>query len=406
MPDARTGTSQHSLFATLKQKPPDPLLSLIGQFRDDPREQKMDLGVGVYRDGRGVTPVMRAVKAAERHLLEHQTTKSYLGPEGDVGFVDALKPMACGETFARDKRLVGVQTPGGCGALRLAAEVIAASARDAKVWLGLPSWPNHEPILSAARLSIETYRCFDVTTQQLHFDETIGALKGAKPGDVVLLHGCCHNPTGADFDIAQWTELAKFMAARGLVPLLDFAYQGFGRGLGPDAAAIAVVLEHIGEALIAYSCDKNFGLYRERTGVLFAVAEDAPAAQRVYSNLLSAARANWSMPPDHGAAVVRLILESKGLTADWRAELEGMRKRVVTARQELAAADELLAPLSGQHGMFSILPIDPTAVARLQAEHGIYMARSGRINVAGFGDGDIGRFVKALQSVRAKHSPS
>jgi aromatic-amino-acid transaminase len=406
MSNARVGTSQHGLFATLKKKPPDPLLSLIAQFRDDPREQKIDLGVGVYRDANGVTPVMRCVKEAERLLLARQSTKSYLGSEGDVGFVNLLKPLVCGATLARDSRLVGVQTPGGTGALRLAAEVIAASGPHAKVWLGLPGWPNHEPIFSAAGLTIQAYRCFDVATQHLLFDEMISSLKSAQPGDVVLLHGCCHNPTGSDFDITQWIAFAKLMAVRGLVPLLDFAYQGFGRGFEPDAAGIAIVLEHVGEALIAYSCDKNFGLYRERTGALFALAQDAPAADRVYSNMLSAARANWAMPPDHGAAVVRLILESDVLSRDWRHELEDMRNRVVSVRQELAAADPLFAPLVLQRGMFSLLPLDSVVISRLQVEHGIYMAGSGRINVAGIQRGDVERLVRALHGVRARHPVS
>lgn len=406
MPNPRIETSQHGLFSALKRKPPDPLLSLIAQFRNDPREHKIDLGVGVFRNENGVTPVMRAVKAAERLLLEQQTSKSYLGPEGDVGFVELLKPIVFGQTLAKEARLVGVQTPGGTGALRLAADVVAASGSHAKIWLGLPGWPNHEPIFSAAGLAVEPYRAFDVPTQQLRFDDIMTALKGARAGDVVLLQGCCHNPTGADFDSAQWTALAKLIASRGLVPLLDFAYQGFAHGLAPDAAGIGAVLTHVGEALIAHSCNKNFGLYRERTGALFALAQDAPAAERVYSNILSAARATWSMPPDHGAAVVRLILESKDLAADWRNELEGMRKRVVAVRRELATANEFFAPLVHQHGMFSVLPIDAAAIARLQTEHGIYMAGSGRINVAGFRSGDVERFVKALQGVRAKRSLS
>lgn len=402
MPNARIGTSQHRIFDTLKKKPPDPLLSLIAQFRDDPREQKIDLGVGVYRDASGVTPVMRCVKEAERLLLARQSTKSYLGSEGDVGFVNLLKPIVCGEAFAQDARLVGIQTPGGTGALRIAAEVIAASVPHAKVWLGLPSWPNHEPIFSAAGLTIQAYRCFDVKTQHVLFEEIIAALKSAHPGDVVLLHGCCHNPTGSDFDITQWITLAKLMAIRGLVPLLDFAYQGFGRGFEPDATGIGIVLEHVGEALIAYSCDKNFGLYRERTGALFAFAQDASAADRVYSNMLEAARANWAMPPDHGAAVVRLILESESSRRDWRHELEDMRKRVVSVRQELAAADPIFAPLVLQRGMFSLLPLDSTLIARLQVEYGIYMVGSGRINVAGIQHGDVERLVRALHGVKAK----
>lgn len=395
--------SPRSLFDALERKPPDSLLSLIARFRDDPRENKIDLGVGVFRDERGVTPVMGAVKSAERLLVERQTTKSYLGPEGDTTFIDLLKPIVFGEALAREPRLVGVQTPGGTGALRLAADVIV-SASSATLWLGTPGWPNHEPIFSAAGLNVERYRAFDVVTQQLRFDDIMTALKSARAGDVVLLQACCHNPTGADFGEAQWTALAKVIASRGLLPLIDFAYHGFAGGLEQDAAGIATVLAHAGEALIAYSCNKNFALYRERTGALFALAQDAPAAERVYSNMLSSARATWSMPPDHGAAVVRTILESKDLTADWQSELDEMRRRIVGVRRELATADEFFAPLARQHGMFSVLPIDPSAIAELQSEHGVYMAGSGRINVAGLRSGDIARFAEAVQSVRAKRS--
>ena len=406
MPNARIFTSQHSLFATLKPQPPDPLLSLIAESRRDPREHKIDLGVGVYRDEHGVTPVLRAVKSAERWLLDHQSTKSYLGPEGDVGFVELLKRLVCGDEISSSNRLVGVQTPGGTGALRLAAELIAACSPGAKIWLGLPAWPNHHPIFTAAGISIEAYHYFDIPSQRLCFDEMIAAIKGARPGDVVLLQGCCHNPTGADFDITQWIVLGKLLAVRGLVPLIDLAYHGLGRGLAPDAVGIRVILEHVSEVLIAYSCDKNFGLYRERTGALFAVAGEPLGADLVFSNILSLARANWSMPPDHGAAVVRLILESEELTADWKRELEEMRKHIMDVRERLSTADASFAHLRRQYGMFSVLPIDSAAIARLKIEHGIYMVGSGRINVAGLRLEDIQRFAMALRSLMEAQQPS
>jgi len=394
----RPDPSPHSVFGALERKPPDGLLSLIARFRDDPRASKIDLGVGVFRNEEGVTPVMRAVKAAERILVERQETKSYLGPEGNVGFVDRLKPVVFGEQLAKDARLVGVQTPGGTGALRLAADVIASSSR-ARLWLGTPGWPNHEPIFSAAGLAVERYRAFDVENQTIRFDDIMTALKGARAGDVVLLQGCCHNPTGADFDGAQWAALGELISSRGLLPLVDFAYQGFAHGLEQDATGLAALLSRAGEALIAYSCNKNFGLYRERTGALFALAQDGAVGERVCSNMLSAARATWSMPPDHGAAVVRTILESNDLAADWRHELEEMRARIAVVRRQLAACDNFFAPLARQNGMFSVLPIGPDAVARLQRDHAIYMAASGRINVAGLRSGDIARFAEAVRSV-------
>lgn len=387
------------MFQTLQPQPADGLLTLIGLFRDDPRNSKIDLGVGTYRNAAGVTPVMEAVKAAERILLEGQQTKAYLGPEGDQRFVDLLRPIAFGAADARSERLVGVQTPGGGGALRLGGELIIAARPGAKVWLGTPTWPNHRPVLEAAGLTVAEYRYFDPATQSLCFDEMHAALSAADPGDVVLLHGCCHNPTGAELDLAQWDAVAGLLAERGLMPFIDLAYQGLGGGLDIDAYGTRRVLAAVEEALVAYSCDKNFGLYRERTGALFALAADADAAAVVYGNMLSLARVNWSMPPDHGAAAVRIVLDSPELSRSWRAELDGMCRRINAVREALAAADHRLSFLSRQRGMFSQLPIPPAAVAALRRDHGIYMAGSGRINLAGLQVADAGLFVDALKAV-------
>src|SRR5262245_44805668 len=363
---AATLTSlQQGLFAALKQQPPDQLLSLIKEFERDPRSEKIDLGVGMYRNEEGVTQIMRAVKAAERVLLEHQTTKGYLGHEGDVTFAALLKPIVFGKDLAQSDRVVGVQTPGGTGALRLAADLIAAASPDAKVWLGLPTWPNYRALFTAARLHIETYNHFDVAAQRLAFEDITAALNRARRGDVMVLQGCCHNPTGSDFTDDQWSTIAATLHARGLIPLLDVAYQGLGRGLEEDASGLRQVLKHVGEALIAYSCNKNFALYRERTGALFAYAAEPGAANIVYSNMMSVARGNWSMPPDHGAAVVRTILESAELTADWLNELAHMRGRIGANRKHLAGADPSLARLAQQAGMFSTLAVAPDAVQRL-----------------------------------------
>jgi aromatic-amino-acid transaminase len=278
--------------------------------------------------------------------------------------------------------------------------LIAASTPQAKVWLGLPTWPNYRPLFSAARLQIETYQQYDVG-QHLNFDRTMHALRDARAGDVVVLQGCCNNPTGADFDQEQWRTIAELLGERGLIPLLDFAYQGLGRSLAEDAAGLRIVLDRVGEALIAYSCDKNFGVYRERVGALFALGESSGAAQVVYSNLLALARGNWSMPPDHGAAVVRLILESDALSREWRSELESMQRRIAENRARLAAAEPRFAAVAGQRGMFSVLPIKPETIRQLKAKRGIYMAGSGRINVAGFRGDDIERFVGAVRELEA-----
>lgn len=384
-----------SFFAPLPQQPADALLALIGLYRDDPRAHKLDLGVGVYRDEAGRTPVMAALKQAEKRLWESQDSKSYLGPEGNAAFTRHMRALAFG---AGDfgGRITGVQTPGGTGALRLAAELLAAAKPGARVFVGTPTWPNHPPLLAAARLTTQTYTHFDVATQRLCFDEMMAALGTAQAGDVALLHGCCHNPTGADLDADQWAALADLLTNRGIVPLLDLAYQGLGHGMDADAAGVRLVLDKVPEALIAYSCDKNFGVYRERVGALFALTAKAADADRVNSNLLSLARANWSMPPDHGAAAIALLMEDPDLVAQWRVELDGMRDRLRAVRDTLAAHGGALAHVAEQNGMFSQLPLSPPVIARLRAEHGIYMAGSGRINIAGLTVETAGRFAQAI----------
>ncbi|HSI18038.1 MAG TPA: amino acid aminotransferase [Sphingomonas sp.] len=387
------------ILGALTQQPADPLLALIRAFRSDTRTNKIDVGVGVYRDEQGRTPVLRAVKEAERRLLEEQTSKGYLGAEGDIGFFDALKPIIFGRVDHAD-RLSGLQTVGGTGALRVAAELIARARPGARVWVGNPTWPNHPPILKAAGLDMVGYDHFDVATQRLTFSRLLDALGEAAPGDVALLHGCCHNPTGADFDVEQWTEIAELLRDRGVLPLIDFAYQGLGDGLEEDAAGLRIVLDVVGEGLVAYSCDKNFGLYRERVGALYALSSSAAQARVVQSNLLSLTRANWSMPPDHGAAIVRVILEDAALTADWRVELIEIASRIQRMRALLAEADPALAPLARQRGMFSTLPLSPSDVARLCETRGIYMPSSGRINVLGLTSETLAPFVDALASLR------
>lgn len=385
----------NGLFDALHPQPTDSLLALIGLHRRDPRSDKIDLGVGVYRDADGVTPIMRAVKAAEARLLAEQTTKGYLGAEGDVRFVELLAPIVFGDALTGSDRLAGVQTPGGTGALRLGAELIARASPSARVWIGAPSWPNHGPIFREAGLRVENHRYFDAATSTLDFDGMIAALAGAVPGDVLLLHACCHNPTGAGFSPEQWRALTELVATRALVPFVDLAYQGLGDGLDEDADGMRRLLDAVPEALVAYSCDKNFGLYRERVGALWTLTASGSAAA-VRDNKLVLARSLWSMPPDHGAAIVRVILDGPELTADWARELEGMRRRINALRASLAATHERLRPIGSQRGMFAMLPIDRDAVVALRERHGIYMAESGRINVAGLRDETIERVAAAL----------
>jgi aromatic-amino-acid transaminase len=400
--DCVTGSAIDRTIGVLEQlapQAPDSLLALIGLYKSDPRVNKIDVGVGVYRNTDGNTPIFAAIKAAEKLLIDQQHTKSYLGPEGDVGFFERLTSVVFG---ARDfqARLTGLQTPGGTGALRLASELIATAKPRARIFVGTPTWPNHLPILTAAGLEISTYKHFDISTQTVCFENLLSAVSTAERGDAILLQGSCNNPAGADLDAAQWTTLADKIAERGLLPLIDLAYQGLGAGLDADALGTQIVFDRVGEALLAYSCDKNFGLYRERTGALFALSCSASAAPITQSNLLALARANWSMPPDHGAAAVRLILESESLSAQWRAELEQMRHQIVEIRNSLASLDPWFEPLRHQQGMFSMLLLNPQQIQVLREQHGIYMAGSGRINLAGLTLKTVGPFAAAIASVR------
>ncbi len=391
------------MLDTLDQQPPDALLALIKLYDADPSPDKIDLGVGVYRTADGATPVFAAIKAAERKLAETQPTKAYLGPEGDMGFVNALLPHIFGaDDPAKGGRIDGMQTPGGTGAVRLAV-ALAKKAGASRVLMGTPSWPNHAQIMSD--LAIEgvpfAHATADGSADMAALTE---ALQNAGPGDAVLLHGCCHNPTGIDYTPEQWDEIAALVKASGALPILDLAYQGLGLGMDDDAYGVRKVLATVPEALVAYSCDKNFGLYRDRVGALYAMGKDTDATARIMSNGYALARANWSMPPDHGAAAVRLILEDAALTASWLDELASMRARINEVREKLAASDAgavNLAPLGQQRGMFAMLPLDKDQILTLRNEHAIYMAGSGRINVAGLTMGNIDKFVSAIAAVSA-----
>lgn len=382
------------LLESLQPQPSDALLAIIGMVRRDPRAHKIDLGVGVYRDAAGNTPILRAVKAAERLLNETQETKAYLGGEGDVRFVELMRDMAFGP--GTDDCYVGLQTPGGCGALRLGAELIRIANPDARVFIGQPTWPNHVPLIASAGLTIVEHPFYDRDSQRILFDEMMAALGTARAGDLVLVHGCCHNPTGADLSADQWRALADMVARRGLIPFVDLAYQGLGHGLEADAAGARMVVAASEQALLAHSNDKNFGVYRDRVGSLHVKAATAQIAQTAYSNLLVLARTMWSMPPDHGAAVSRLVLDTPALNADWRAELDEMCTRIRSLRARLAGFDPRLAYIDDQNGMFSMLPLSPDAITELRESEAIYMAGSGRFNIAGLSDENVDRFASAV----------
>ncbi|CAA9532170.1 MAG: Aspartate aminotransferase [uncultured Sphingomonas sp.] len=374
----------------------DSLLALIALANADSRPEKIDVGVGVYRDGLGRTPVMRALKEAERRLWEAQSSKAYLGGAGDKVFPELLKPILLGP-HASDERITGLQTPGGCGAIYLAMQLVRTANPQARVFAGVPTWPNHPPMIRGAGLEIVEYPHLDRGTGSVRIDALLAKLDEARPGDVVLLHGCCHNPTGADLGPDEWDRVAEVIASRGLLPLIDIAYQGLGRGLEEDAYGLRRVLDASDEALVAQSCDKNFGVYRDRVGCLFVKTRSKEATATAMAHLLQLAREAWSMPPDHGAAAVRLVLEDDTLTADWKAELDGMRLRIAAVRERIAASDERLAFVADQYGMFSMLPLSKEQVVSLREKHAIYMADSGRINVVGIADDGIDRFCAAVK---------
>lgn len=384
------------LFERLEEQKSDSLLNLIALCNDDPREDKIDVGVGVYRDPAGGTPILRAVKKAERILLETQVTKAYLGSAGDTRFVELIKPIVFGEAAAADDRIVGVQTPGGCGALRLGAELVVAANKQARIFVGQPTWPNHGPLIECAGVEMIKHPYYERERREIDFDGMMEALKGARTGDLLLLHGCCHNPTGADLSPDQWQAVADFVSSRGIVPYVDLAYQGLGNGLEADAAGTRLVVGAAEQAIVAQSCDKNFGVYRERTGSLFVKAASRAQAEIVMGNLLQLSRTMWSMPPDHGAAVARTILDDGELRADWRAELDSMCARIRSLRARLAAYDERLRYIDTQNGMFSMLPLSEEQVLELREEKGIYMAGSGRINIVGLSDVNVERFAAAV----------
>ncbi len=376
------------MFETLTERPADSILALMQMYRDDPRDTKIDLGVGVYKDASGLTPVMRAVKAAEHRLWETQDTKAYTGLAGDPAFSDAMIALVLGNAVERET-VAAVATPGGTGAVRQAFELIRMANPEARVFVSDPTWPNHVSILAYLGMNMEKYRYFDEEARGVDFEGMLADIRKAKAGDVVLLHGCCHNPTGANLNLTQWQIVVDSLRETGAVPMIDIAYQGFGDGLEEDAAATRLVAASVPECLIAASCSKNFGIYRERTGLLMAISQNAAARKLHQDTLAFLNRQNYSFPPDHGARVVTMILTDDALRADWQSELEEVRLSMLGLRQQLA--DELQR-LSGsdrfgflaQHrGMFSRLGTTPDKVDLMREKNGIYMVGDSRINIAG-----------------------
>ncbi|MEO4048771.1 amino acid aminotransferase [Pseudomonas sp. CAU 1711] len=395
-----------SHFAAVVGVPGDPILGLLDAYRADPNPAKLDLGVGVYKDASGLTPIPRAVKLAERRLVDGETTKTYIGGHGAPEFGERLQQLVLGadSTLLRDGLAGATQTPGGTGALRLAGEFIARNLPGRGIWLSDPTWPIHEPLFAACGLRVEHYP-YVGADNRLDVDAMLDALQRVPAGDVVLLHACCHNPTGFDLAPRDWKRVLEVVKARELLPLLDFAYQGFGDGLVEDAWAVRLFAAELPELLITSSCSKNFGLYRERTGALLLRAESSAKLADVRSQLALLARGLWSTPPSHGAAVVAEILGDAELRALWSAELDDMRRRVANLRSGLVEAlrphglTERFAHVAQQRGMFSYTGLTAAQVARLRDEFSVYLVGSGRASVAGMSEERLDYLAGAIARV-------
>lgn len=369
----------------------DPILGLADSFRSDTRENKINLGIGVYKDETGKTPVLTTVKKAEKFLLENETTKNYLPISGIPEFGTVTQALLFGEQhpIITDKRARTAQAPGGTGALRIAADFIAQQTTSKRVWISNPTWPNHNTIFHAAGFEICQYDYYDAQNHGLDFAGMIASLSNAQAGDVVLFHGCCHNPTGIDPTLEQWRQLADMSAEKGWLPIFDFAYQGFANGLEEDAQGLRLFIENNREIIIASSYSKNFGLYNERVGACTIVANDSDTAERAFSQAKAIIRANYSNPPAHGASVVTTILSTPALKEEWIEELTTMRERIQRMRQLLVTtlqekgAKQDFSFIINQNGMFSFSGLNKEQVERLRDEYGIYIVGSGRINVAG-----------------------
>lgn len=395
------------MFSTIQKAPPDPILGITEAFQKDPRSTKINLSVGVFKDESGQTPVLECVKRAEKILLETEKNKLYRPIEGDPVYDRGVRELLFGRDAARvnDGTAVTCHTPGGTGALRLAADFLSQKAGAKRIWVSDPTWENHKQIFSAVGMEVLTYRYFDAQQNALDLAGLKSSLAGAQPGDVVLLHACCHNPSGVDPSADEWAQIAELVKARGALPLVDFAYQGFGDGLVEDTVGLKKLLEQVDEALICSSFSKNFSLYNERTGALTAVARTADEGAAILSQLKVCARVNYSNPPAHGGAIIATILTNPELTALWEQELTAMRTRIAEMRSAFveglkkAGATRDYSFITRQKGMFSFSGLNKDQVERLKAEYGIYIVGSGRINVAGMNRATMDSLCQAIVSV-------
>ena len=395
------------MFEQFAPAPPDAILGLTEAFKKDPNPKKVNLGVGIYKDAQGRTPILVSVKRAEERILQEENTKNYLSIDGSPEYGAAVQELLFGadHEIIRSNRSITAQAPGGTGALRVAADFIATMFPGARVWLSDPTWPNHPSVFKAAGLTTAVYPYFDAANNGVAFAAMLAAIKQIPAGDVVLLHGCCHNPTGADLSLAQWQEVAAVVAERKLLPLVDFAYQGFGDGLDDDAAGLRALCTQVDELLIASSFSKNFGLYNERVGALTLVARNADAAEKALGHIKIAIRANYSNPPAHGAAVVTTVLRDPALRAQWEAEVTEMRERINTMRHLFVetlnekGVTRDFSFIANQRGMFSFSGLTPEHVKALREKHGVYIVGSGRISVAGMTEGNMDYLCTAIADV-------
>ena len=389
------------MFQSLKEQPADKILALMQKYKEDPRESKIDLGVGVYKNAEGLTPVMRAVKTAEQQLWEHETTKAYVGLVGDPQFSDVMVDLVLSGSVARGN-VAAAATPGGTGAVRQAFELLKMANPDVRVFVSDPTWPNHLSILKYLDLPVVPYRYFDSETRGVDFAGMMEDLAEARSGDVILLHGCCHNPTGANLNMSQWQEVVDLLNTSGATPMIDIAYQGFGDGLQEDAAGTRLVASSVPETVIAASCSKNFGIYRERTGLLMVVSQDATAKGLNQSTLAFLNRQNFSFPPDHGARLVTMVLSDPALRADWATELEEVRLGMLDLRTQLASELQRLSGsdrfgfLAQHRGMFSRLGASAEHVEKLRADHAVYMVGDSRMNIAGLNSATVPVLAQAI----------
>jgi aspartate aminotransferase len=395
------------MFQSLTPLPPDPILGLSVAFKADTNPNKIDLGIGVYKDAQGNTPVMSAVKKAEDIILNSQTTKTYVGPVGAAEYNETVARMVLGETLydSLGKRRVTVQSPGGTGGLRLAAEFIKKANADATVWVSDPTWANHVPLITSAGLKIEKYPYYDYTSHSVRFEEMLDCLRRVTQGDLVLLHGCCHNPSGADLNQQQWQAVRDVALKQGFTVFIDMAYQGLGDGIDEDVYGVRQLAESLPELIIVTSCSKNFGLYRERTGALTVICDSDASTKAATTLIAAAARANYSMPPDHGAAIVQLIMHDADLRSEWDQELTGMRDRINGLRSLLveriatAGIEEDFSFIEREKGMFSFLGVNVEQVQTLINDYSIYLVNSSRINVASVNESNIDYLTSSLAKV-------